>query len=192
MPTDGLVPAYVQIAYHSGFGQHMMTLPTRELTTTGLGDPGSYEAWDFSTIAADVMVEALIDELGLAVPSSIIFDNYTIFRKPTTLDDAQPVFTKTYPVTGAETGLTGQARAVQVTLSFRTEGFGQARLVVLDRPVNGNFGSFIDPTGDFEDVIAEFTAVTNAWSGRDGFRPAAYTNTSISLNKRLRRKYGMI
>lgn len=192
MATDGKYPAYVEIEYHSPFSTHTMTLMMRAIASSGIGDPGVVETWSGGSIATDDMVESMIDTLALAVPSTIVYDNYTIFTVPTPTADPQPLYTKLYSVTGSETGLTGQAKATQVTLSFRTEAFGQARIVFLDRPANGNYGSFVDPLGDMAGVIAEFTDPLKAWSGRDNFRPAAYTNTSISLNKRLRRKYGMI
>jgi len=192
MPTNKLFPAYVQIDYHSAFGTHVMTLPTRALNTTGIGDPGSYEAWDFSTIAADVMVEALIDLLGAAVPAAMTFDAYTLYKVPGIEESPQPVFTKPYLVIGTAVGLTGHAKANQITVGFKTEAFGDSRIVILDRPANGNYGSFTDPGAELQDVIDEFILPSNAWAGRDDARPAAFTNVSISLNKRLRRKYGMI
>ena len=192
MATDGHFPAYVEIDYHSPYGTHTATYNMREVSSSGLGDAGTVETWAGGTLGVDEMVEDLIDALAGAVPSTIVYDAYTVYRVPTVGASPQPIFTSAYSATGTETGLTGQAKAVQVTLSFRTEGFGQARVVVLDRPVDGNFGSFIDPSGDFAGVIAEFTDPTNAWAGADNTRPAAYTNTSISLNRRLRRKYGMI
>jgi hypothetical protein len=192
MPTDKLYPAYVNIDYHSQFGTHNMTLCMREITTTGIGDPGTLLAWDESTIAADVMVEALIDLMGAAVPSTITFDAYTLYRVPTVGADPQPIYTAAPAVVGSLVGLTGQAKAVQVTVGFKTANFGDARIVFLDRPVNGSFGSFSDPGAEVGAVGAEFMATSNAWAGRDNFRPAVLTNVSITLNKRLRRKYGMI
>lgn len=192
MPKRKYVPAYVELDYASPFGQHVSTLNMRTIATTGLSDSGTVEAWDGSTLSTQLMVEDMIDALQAAVPSTIAYTNYTIYRWPDPEADPQPIFTKAYTAVGTETGLTGQAKAVQVTIGFRTEAFGQARIVVLDRPVNGNFGSFVDPAGDFAGVIDEFTASDNAWTGVDGFRPAAYTNTSITLSKRLRRKYKMI
>ncbi len=192
MPTDKLFPAFVKIDYHSAFGAHVMTLCTRELATTGIGDPGSYEAWDFSTIAADVMIENFIDLFAAAIPAAMTVDAYTIYKVPTIGAPPQPVYTSPYVTVGSAAGLTGQAKAVQVTIGFKTELFGDARIVVLDRPVNGSFGSFTDPGAEFAALGAEFMAATNAWAGRDNARPAALTNASITLNKRLRRKYDMI
>ena len=186
------VPGYVEIEYASPFGQHTSTLNTRPLSTTGIGDSGTYESWDGGTVSAQLMIENMIDALQDAVPSTIAYTNYTIYRWVNPTADPNPVFTKAYTAVGTEVGLTGQAKAVSVTIGFKTEAFGNARIVVLDRPVNGNFGSFVDPAGDFAGVIAEFTDAANAWSGVDQFRPAQYTNTSISLSKRLRRKYRMI
>jgi len=193
MPTDGTFPAYTRIEYHSPYGNHSATLAMRAITTTGLGDAGSATAWDTTTVDVADMVEAMIDDLIASVPSSLVYDRFTIYVVPEIGESGQPIFTQAITSgAGTETGLTGQEKAVQVTLSFRTDDFGLARIVVLDRPVNGNFGNFVDPTGDFAGVISNFTSDANAWAGWDNAQPVFYTNTSICLNKRLRRKYGMI
>lgn len=192
MPTDGLFPAYVQIGYTSPYATHLMTLCMREIASSGLGDAGVVETWSGGSIAVNVMVENMIDVLAAYVPATITWNDYTVFRIPVFGADPQPIFTTTYSEIGTAVGITGQDKAVQVTLGFRTEAFGQARIVVLDRPSNGFFGSNQVTGGVNAAVISEFTSSANAWAGRDGYRPAAYTNTSISLNKRLRRKYDMI
>jgi len=193
MATDKLFPAYAQIAYHSPYGNHVMTLPIKAITTTGLGDAGTAVAWDTTVVDVRDMVEAMIDDLIAANPSSIVFDRYTIFKVPAVGEPGQPIFTNAVTSgAGTETGLTGQEKAVQVTIGFLTTSFGQSRIVLLDRPVNGNFGNFVNSTGDLAAVISNFISDANAWSGRDNSQPAFYTNTSITLNKRLRRKYGMV
>jgi hypothetical protein len=192
MPTDKLYPAYVNVDYHSNFGVHSMTLLTREISTSGIGDPGTVENWSGLPIAADVMVESLLTLLAAAVPNTITYDAYTIYKVPAIGEPGQPIYTNTVALVGSLTGLTGQAKAVQVTVGFKTAAFGQAQIVILDRPVNGSFGSFTDPGAEIQDVIDEFISPDAAWAGRDNFRPAVFTNVSICLNKRLRRKYGMI
>lgn len=188
---DDLGPAYVKIAYHSAFGIHSHTLPTRELVTTGLGDSGSYDTWDEGTIAAATMVETFIDKCVEVVPSTTVYDKYTLYSWNNETQIYNPIFEKSYGGAGTAVGLTGQAKAVQQTISFRTIGFGLLKVAFLDRPGGNNWGN-IDPGETWTEIIAEITAASNAWSGRDQYRPFNYTNTSVSLNKRLRRKYGMI
>lgn len=190
--TDGLQDSYVKIGYHSAFAVHSHTIPTRPLITTGLGDAGTIENWNGAPVAADTMVEALIDLFGPTVPSTTVYDKYTLYTWNPTTKIFNPVFEKAYSVTGSAAGLTGQAKAVQGTISFRTLGFGLLKLVFLDRPYNNTWGNLLTAPADYATVIAEITDADNAWSGRDNTRPFNFTNVSISLNKRLRRKYGMI
>jgi len=193
MATNKLYPAYAQILYSSAFGNHVMTLPMRAVTTTGLGDPGMVTNWDTTLQGADSMVDNFISAAKACVPNTHTFLNYTIFRVPGVGLPGEPIFTKAVTSgVGTETGLTGQSKAVQVTIGFLTTNFGHSRVVLLDRPVNGNFGNFVDPTGDLAGIINAFKSDANAWAGRDDSQPLMYTNTSICLNKRLRRKYDMI
>jgi hypothetical protein len=192
MATDGLMDSYAKIWYHSAQGVHSHTIPTRPLNTTGLGDPGDYENWNGGTSPADAMVEGLMDKLAEVVPSTTVYDKYTLYKWNPTTEIFNPVYEAAYPVTGSAVGLTGQAAAVQVTVSFRTLGFGILKLVLLDRPNNNTWGNQYTMPADYTEVVAEITNPDLAWSGRDNFRPFNFTNVTISLNKRLRRKYGMI
>jgi hypothetical protein len=192
MPTDGLFDSFVKISYHSAFAVHSHTIPIRPLISTGLGDPGTLENWTGTPIAADTMVESLIDLLAVTVPATTIYDKYTLYKWNAVTSLFNPVYEKAYPVTGSAAGLIGQARAVQGTITFRTLGFGLLKLVFLDRPYNNTWGNLLTPPADYTDVIAEITDANQGWSGRDNTRPFNFTNVSISLNKRLRRKYGMV
>jgi hypothetical protein len=191
MATDGLFDSYVKIYYHSAFAPHSHTIPIRPIETTGLGDAGTLLNWSGDSIAADTMVKTMIDKMAEIIPSTTVYDKYTLYKwNPVTLV-FNPVFEETYSVTGSAVGLTGQAKAVQNTLSIRTLGFGLLKIVFLDRPSNNTWGNDYDMT-TFTEIIAEATSAENAWAGRDNTRPFNATNVSISLNKRLRRKYNMI
>jgi len=192
MPTDGLIDSYAKIWYHSAFGVHSHTIPTRPLVTTGLGDPGDYVNWNGATVPADTMVETMMDKLAEAVPASTVYDKYTLYKWNPTTEVFNPVYEEAYSVTGSAAGLTGQAKAVQVTISIRTLGFGLLKIVLLDRPNNNTWGNQLTMPADYTEIVAEATSADNAWSGRDDTRPFNFTNVSVSLNKRLRRKYGMI
>lgn len=192
MPTDGKFPGFVRIGYTSLFGVHYAELKTRAIESTGLGDPGTVLNWSGVPIPVDVMVEDMLDAFATAVPSSIVYNNYEVFRVPEVNALPEPIFSKAVSVAGTETGLTGQSKAVQMTVTLRTAGFSVARLVFLDRQVNGSFGKFLAQPADLNDMVAEFTSVDNAWAGMDNTRPQAFLSVVTSLNKRLRRKYGML
>lgn len=191
MPTDGLFDSYVKIFYHSAYAIHSHTIPTTPLISTGLGDAGSYLNWNGAEIEADVMVKAMMDAMAATVVATTIYDKFTLYKWNATTEVFNPMYEESYSVAGSYVGGTGQAAAVQQTVSIRTLGFSLLKLVFLDRASGGFFGN-VYSDGTFADVIAEATNPDNAWSGRDNTRPFSYTNTSISLNKRLRRKYGMI
>lgn len=186
-----LYPTYIQIAYQSAFGNHVATRTASEWTGTGLGDPGTFTAWNASTIAGDVMVEALIDAMASEFLPSTTIQNYTIFRVPAPGEAGQPVYTKAYPTSGTLVD-TGQAKAVQYTVSFRTFAFGIVHFPFLDSPASNIFGNIPTASARDTDVIAELTSPANAWSGRDGAQIGTFLDVSVSLNKRLRRKYNMI
>lgn len=191
MATDGLIDSYAKIWYHSAYAVHSHTIPVRPLVTTGLGDPGTLTNWNGGSIPADTMVTDFMDLLAAAVPSTTIYDKFTLYKYNAATEVFNPVYEAAHSVTGSGAGLTGQAKAVQVTVSIRTLGFSLLKLVLLDRPTANTWGN-IFTEADFTDCITALTDPDQAWSGRDDTRPFNFTNTSVSLNKRLRRKYGMI
>jgi len=192
--ANNLYPSWVRINYHSAFGTHTMTLPTLRWNAGTLGNPGTFDTHDAAGIAADVMVEAFVDLLAPKVPSTTVFDNYEIFNAPVLSVPlvADPVYGAALAVAGSLASPTGAAKAVQYTIGMRTVLFGRSQIVLLDVPSGNTWGNVTTPDGATQDIIDEFTADTNGWAGRDGGRPFYFTNISISMNKRLRRKYGMI
>lgn len=192
MTTLYTTDSFTKIYYHTSFATHSHTIPTRTITTLGLGDPGTLESWNGDPIPADTMVKTLMDKLGEAVPSTTLYDKFVLYRWNIATLEYNPVYEEAYSVTGSAAGLTGQAKAVQVTVTHKTLGFSFLKLVFLDRPNNNTWGNQIPTPADYTEIVAEITSLDNAWSGRDNTRPAFSTGASASLNKRLRRKYGMI
>lgn len=184
--------SFAKIWYHSASAVHSHSIPTRPLVQAVLGTPGEFEAWDESNIAADVMVKALVDKLAEVVPSTTIYDRYELHTWRAELGEYKPVWKEAYNKAGSAVGLTGEALANQNTLTFSTLGLGILKLVFLQRPNNDTWGNQAPVPSDYAEVVAEITAATNAWSGRDNFRPYTATNVTISQNKRLRRKFNMI
>lgn len=192
--ANNLYPSYAKINYHSIFGIHSMSLPTLRWNAGTLGTPGTFDTHDGAGIAADVMVKALVDLLAAKVPSTTVFDNYEIFNAPTLSNPLvfNPVYGEALAVDGTLASPTGAAKAVQYTIGMRTVLFGRSQIVLLDVPSGNTWGNVTTPDSATQDIIDEWTADTNGWAGRDGGRPFYFTNISISMNKRLRRKYGMI
>lgn len=191
MTVFDLGPSYVKIDYHSPYGMHSHTLPTLQWSSTGLGNPGSFATHDTVGMAGDIMVTVLVDLLAENVPDTIQYDAFTIFNFDADQDRFLPVYGLSYVAVGSLV-VVGQQKAVQVTYSLFTELFHQFKLVLLDRPCANVWGNTTVLAATESPIITQLTDSGNGWAGRDGARPFLYRGTSISLNKRLRRKYGMI
>jgi hypothetical protein len=192
--ANNLYPSYVQVAYHSAYGNHTMTLPTLQWTAGLLGEPGEFATHDAAGIAADVMVEALVDTFLPFYGTTVTFDTYTIFNSPALSVPLvfNPVYQASLALDGTDATPDGVDKAVQYTIGFRTVAFGRSQVVLLDKPAGNTWGNVTTPDAATLALIAEWTADSNGWAGRDNARPFTFTNISISMNKRLRRKYGMI
>jgi len=192
--ANNLYPSFVQIKYHSAYGNHAMTLPTLRWNADELGDPGTFDTHDGMGIAADTMIEALAATLLPFYPDTVIFDGYTIFNAPVLSTPLvfNPVYAASLALEGTDATPDGVDKAVQYTIGYRTTLFGRSQIVLLDKPAGNTWGNVTTPDAATLALTAEFTAATNGWAGRDNGRPFTFTNISISLNKRLRRKYGMV
>lgn len=191
MPLDGLYPSFVRIYYNSAYAPHVMTIPTRQWVGVA-GTPGSYEAWDGSTINADVMVEALITAMLPNNLATTSFNSYEIFDVP--VIDEPPVWKYGKYVSGQVGTLvnTGWAKAVQYTMTFKCTDGQLLKIVNLDTPVSNSWGNVNGLSARDADIASEILQSVNAWQGRQGGQPIAFSNITVSQNKRLRRKYDMI
>lgn len=192
MALDSLYPSFVRIYYQSAFGPHVATIPTRQWVSDGPGQPGHYEAWNLSAVDASDMVNAMIDAMLPQFLATTTITHFTIHNYP--VIDNPPVVVWQEFVTGKVGTLveTGQAKAVQYTMSIRTADFGLLKLVYLDTPAQNVWGNVIGMSARDTDAFTEITANTNAWAGRDNSQPVVFSNITISLNKRLRRRYNMV
>jgi hypothetical protein len=192
--ANNLYPSYVQVKYHSLYGNHTMSLPTLRWNADELGTPGTFDTHDGFGIAADTMVEALVDTFLALYPDTVIFDGYTIFNAPVLSVPIvfNPVYAASLALEGADATPMGVDKAVQYSIGYRTVTFGRSQIVLLDVPAGNTWGNVTTPDATTLAITAEWTAATNGWAGRDNGRPFTFTNISISMNKRLRRKYGMI
>lgn len=192
--ANNLYPSYVQVNYHSIYGNHTMTLPTLRWNAGVLGAAGTFDTHDGEGIAANTMVTALVTLLRPFFPDTTIFDTYEIFNAPTLTVPLvfNPVYGASLGLAGTNADPEGVDKAVQYTIGTRTTLFGRSQIVLLDVPAGNTWGNVTTPDAATTALLAAWTAETNGWAGRDGGRPFYFTNISISLNKRLRRKYGMI
>lgn len=190
---DGLYPGFVRINYTSVYGVHTMTVPTRLPAFAAPGNIPTYDAWDgVSTPAGDVMVEALVDAMLPNNLATTTFVSYDIYNVP--VIDEPPQWIYGDFLTGKVGTLvnTGWAKAVQYTIGFRTALGGLLQVVNLDTPASNTFGNVVGLSARDADIATEILSTANAWQGRDGGQPLAFRGISITLNKRLRRKYGMV
>lgn len=187
-----LYPSFIVIDYTSEFGQHKQTLPTLQWTGTGLGDAGNIESHDAVGISTLTMMTNLILVYKDLLPTTTTLVSYTVFNMPTMTSIPQPVYTAAIGVAGTDAALTGQAKAVQWTLSIRSTNFGIFQFVMLDRPSNDNWGNITSMDADTTALFNELSDAAMGWAARDGGRPYGFMGISISLNKRLRRKYDMV
>jgi len=165
-----------------------MTVPTRSPSYSALGTVPTYEAWSGATVAGDDMAKVLIDALGDGASDNIVYDGYTIWDVPSLGADPLFVFAEAYSVPGTDTAI-GWAEAVQRTFTWRTAVGGIAKLVQLDVATGNNFGRYPTVIAPYTGILTAFQAIGAAWSGRDGTKPTAFKNVTVTLNEQLRRSY---
>src|SRR5258707_7519334 len=129
MAPNSLSPSYIVISYHSLFGTHKMTLPTRQFTP-GIGG-GTYEAWDASTVDADTMITDFVDLIKPFFPATVSFDFYEIFNKATAIADSVFMFAATLTQVGTSV-VAGWSKAAEATFSFKTNANGEYKITLLD------------------------------------------------------------
>lgn len=183
---------HVRIHYTSEFAPHEMRITTRPPVSPVPGAVPQYESWAGPSRAGDTMVEALITDLLANMPATSTIVSYDIYDAP----DAElpPVWLYTKFVTAQIGTLVedGESKAVSYMMSFRCADGNILKNVTLDTPVNGFFGNVYGLSARDTGIAAELLSSVNAWAGFQGAQPLAFTNITVSLNKRLRRKYDMI
>ncbi len=192
--ANSLFPAFVKMNYFSGVAPHVAILPTTEWFPPDLTSvSGHYTPWTgISIIETDDMVKALVNKLKARYPTNCNFTDYTVYTMASPTDAPVPRYNAVLDIAGTNAG-TEWAKAVQVTISFRTELFGLSKLVLLDANSSNNFDKITDLTGhaDYQAIVDEWTDDGNAWAGRDGGRPNVFTQIALDLNDKLRRSYRM-
>lgn len=191
--ANSLFPAFVNIDYHSAFGAHSMTLPTKVYTgPDGLNPSGTFLAWNSTARDADDMINDLVDLFLPFFKPDTTFDAYTIYTLAEPGAPPQPEYAAALGLDGTSVQ-TAWSKAVQTTFSFRTDLFGQMKLVFLDAPNNNLWDkiSQFDTSPEALAILAELSNSANAWSARDNGKPTVLTQIAYTLNEKLRREYNM-
>lgn len=182
-----LGPYWVQINYHGAAAPHTMTVPTKNWNP-GAGF-GTFDTWASGTIAAETMIEALVDELTAFFNGDTAFDNWVIYKQLLVADQPQPVMSGVFTAM-VGTDISGDwAGAVEVMIIARTAAFGLAKLALLDAVSGNDFNPILVPTPAIDAVLTEWTSDANGWSGRDNSRPNIFLKATVNLNQKLRKEY---
>lgn len=193
MAPNSLYPAFVVIDYHSPWGAHTMTLPTREwLPESSAGGKGVFDSWSHVNRDADDMIKDFANLLKVFFQPDHFLDQYTIYTMETPTSKPLPVAANSLGIEGTEAS-SHWSKAVMTTFSGRTDAFGIFKLVLLDAPVPNSFDkiSSFDASAEANALIAEYASVSSAWSGRDNAKPGTLTQITYTMNENLRRAYNM-
>lgn len=189
MTPHSSFPGYILLEYLSSKGPHGAKIHTKAWNS-GVGTLGGYEAWDTTPIPVETMVDDLVAVLVPHLPTTTTFTQATAYSIAAPEDaPAIPVWQAALADAGTNVG--GQTDAAMATFSFKTTGFGDARLVLLDIAAPADFiprapANFTTADTDLE---AEFCALDKAWSGRDNLRPNQLRRVVFGLSQVLRHKY---
>lgn len=191
---NSLSPAFIRIDMTSAYGPHTMTVPSVAAEPTTIG--GSIYQFILRGAALPVAVagavEDFVDVLKPAFPTTYTFQGWTLFLQPTPEDTPTPVQAGLLGVAGTSPSTTW-SKAVQHTLTWRTDEFGIFKLVLLDA-VSGNvFDKLTNLSGNPTiEAISDYVTDDVTWvAGRDGGRPNVFLQMATTLNEKLRRSYRM-
>ena len=195
MTVHTLKPSYIEINYHSAYGAHKMILPTRQWSPVIVtADQGSFTSWSSLSRDADEMVNDLIDTLVAKFPSTVSFDQYTIWNFDEPSDFFIPVAANVFTAKVGTDGTSAYSQAVQSVMTMFDEEFNTVKLVLLDMNSRNNFNRRTAATVDADEqaIFDEFSAAGNAWASRAGFRPAVLRSVSLGINDELKKQYSGI
>jgi hypothetical protein len=191
--SNSPAPSTVRINYHSEFGVHSQNICALEWSPPSGGFTyGSFLSWSLVARDADDMIKDLVNVLVTLVPTSVTFDNYTIFTYADETADPVPVASNVLDIDGTNL-VPGWYKAVQTTISMRTTNFGLFKLVLLDSASSSSFDPIfgLSPSPALEDIVDQVKDQGNAWSGRDNGRPDVLISQTKTLNEALRKAYRM-
>lgn len=194
MAQNSLFPAFVRIDYTSAYGPHSMTIPAVPVEPTTVG--GSIYQFILRGAAlpaqVDSAVEDFVDVIKGYFPATVTFIAYTLFTMADPEATPTPVESGQLNIAGTAGGTTW-SKAVQNTITWRTDEFGIFKLVLLDSISNNNFDKITAPAeGGTLEAISDYVTADVTWiAGRDGGRPNVFLQQATTLNEKLRRSYRM-
>jgi hypothetical protein len=194
MAVNTLSPASVDIAYHTAFASHHMTIPTRAWNPVPVsGDLGSFDDWIGGNRDGQLMVEQLCGLLAVIVPVATVYDSVTVYTMATATSARIPRKQLALGIPGTITPA-GFYQAQSATFNFKTTENGDFKLVLLDQPYGAN-GFNAEHPADFGAAITNLaTAIqadTNGWAGRDDTQVASLRKLTFDLNEKLQKEYRM-
>lgn len=194
MTHNSLFPAFVRIDSESRWGPHSMTIPSVPVIAAVGG--GAPYVFDLRGLAIDVPVAGAIEDfvevLKVNFNTDYHFLGWTLF----TMEDPEatpvPVQSGALSVAGTA-GDTSWDKAVQVTITWRTDAFGIFKVVMLDCESGNNFDKTTDVTANPNwEALNDYVTDPVTWvAGRDGGRPNVFLQSAVTLNEKLRRSYRM-
>jgi hypothetical protein len=194
MAINSLYPSFVQIHYHSGWGKHVQTIPTRQWIAPSGGFPyGSYTSWGAGAVGAGDMIGDFVDKVAVIADAHIAWDFAIIFNYPG-VPPALPNPVAIVPLTqvGAVTH-TDAAIALQQTYTMYDSAFGTFKLVLLDMDATFTLfpKGYADLDADHQAVINQIADNTQAWSSRLGNIPLTLRSAISKPNDKLRKEYSL-
>jgi len=192
MAIYDIAPGFVKFEYHSAAGPHVALIPTRQWYEPTEDYPqGFFRDWD-SDASRDalLMITDMADAIANFLSETSMIDRYTIYTKEPAPADPIPRITGVLATPGVDDTGTWES-AVQLTMSYRSEDFHRAKLVILDAVSGGVFAKVQSVVTDdkYDTLNGEFMAENEAWSARDGTRPTSWIGATWTLNEKLRRAY---
>jgi hypothetical protein len=171
-----------------------MTLPSVPVIAAVGG--GAPYVFDLRGLEIDVPVagaiEDFVDVIKAAYKTTYNFQSWTLF----TMEDPEatpiPVQSGNLNIAGTNASTTWD-KAVQQTLTWRTDAFGIFKLVLLDSVSDGSFDKVVDVEANPGiEAIHDYVTADETWlAGRDGGRPNVFLQNAKTLNEKLRRSYRM-
>jgi hypothetical protein len=183
--AESAAPAFFRVNYHSAYGPHTLQVPTLEWVG------GLFTTWASGTVADDVMITDYVTALLPFYPSTVVFDNFLVFTQASPSSDPLPVNSGTFTSLVGSAGTPGWTKAVQLTMSVRSDTFGVAKYVFLDAASGNNFDPIRTADGSMTALMTVLSDVANGFAARNNGRPNTFIGLTKTLNEKLRKAYRM-
>jgi hypothetical protein len=192
MAANSLYPSYVVINYHSSYGKHKATIPTRQWNALlGTNGKGGYLNWNEVEVDAADMFEAYAGAWKGMFPSDVSLDDYIIYDYDGDPDNSpNPVAGDTLALAGTE-GTPVSFKAVMSTMTYFDTSYDGGKIISLDCASLGEWERRTTPTTAEAATFAVLSDFDWAFSSRSNLRPNLLRSITRKLNDELRKQYGM-